>query len=119
MAGFLMKVVLVNCDIEMLRQQEVKGGQPVRQLHGGWPLAEKGEVGEEPDSAGGMTAPEGVGYCLGPGLCATGRFGIRIILPCTPTANTPMSLLSGRRNPSGCVLPANIRMKSTEKRMYP
>jgi len=35
----------------------------------------------------------------------------------TPTANTPMSLLSGRRNPSGCALSASIRMKSTEKRM--
>ena len=54
-----------------------------------------------------------------PGPRATGRFGIRIIQPCTPTANTQMSLLSGRRNPSGCALPANIRMKSTRKRMYP
>ena len=54
-----------------------------------------------------------------PGPCVTGRFGIWIILPCTPTANTPMSLLSGRRNPSGYALPASIRMKSTEKRMCP
>ena len=46
-------------------------------------------------------------------------FRNRIIRPCTPTANIPMYLPSGLRNPSGCVLPANIRMKSTEKRMYP
>ena len=54
-----------------------------------------------------------------PGPCVTGRFGIRIILPCTPTANTQMSLLSGRRNPSECALPASIRMKSMEELMYP
>ena len=53
------------------------------------------------------------------GPSAIGRFGIRIIRPCILTVNIPMYPLSGRRNPSGCVLPANIRMKSTEKLMYP
>ena len=42
--------------------------------------------------------------------------GIRF---CIPIANTPMCLPSERRKPSGCVLPANTRMKPTEKRMYP
>ena len=54
-----------------------------------------------------------------PGPSVIGRFRIRIIQPCIPTANTPMSLPSGRRKPSGCILPANTRMKSTGKRMYP
>ena len=69
-----------------------------------------GDCGLTLQNINGETLPE-IGFHI--------RRGIRIIQPCTPTANTQMSLLSGRRNPSGCALPANTRMKSTGKRMYP